>query len=294
MFNKATKLKSKLRLSLAGVSGSGKTFTALKLASYFGKKIAVIDTEHGSASKYSDIFTFDVLELDNFDPQNYIDGIKEAEKLGYDVLIIDSLTHAWNSTGGVLEIHSNAVARQKTQNSYTAWAQATPVQNKLVNAIVQCKTHLIGTMRAKTDYIQERNDNGKTTIKKVGLAPIQREGMEFEFDISGDMDMEHNLVIGKTRCYLVDGKVYPKPGEEFAKTVKDWLFAGVEVKEVSFDDELKVIKNANTVDDVVAEYRKLNKKYSDDSKKQMKVIDACAQRKEELNLLSNAGEDVPQ
>src|SRR5262245_54252036 len=178
-FQKATKTRSKLRLAITGASGSGKTYTALKVATEMKLgKIAVIDTERGSASKYSDIFTFDVLELSNFHPEGYIEAIAAAAKAGYDILIIDSITHEWNGTDGILELHEAACRRQQTKNSYTAWADVTPLHTRFIDAIVRCESHVITTMRSKVDYLQEDNERGKKTIRKVGMAPIQREGMD--------------------------------------------------------------------------------------------------------------------
>ncbi|GAV21581.1 ATP-binding protein [Carboxydothermus pertinax] len=228
-FKKATKKQAKARIGLIGPSGSGKTYTALKLASGLGGKIAVIDTEHGSASKYADKFEFDVLELDTYHPQKYIDAIKEAAKEGYDVLVIDSLSHAWAGTDGAIELaDKNAV--KYGGNKFAAWRDVTPLHNKLVEAIITAPLHVIATMRAKMQYIQTQDEKGKTIIKKVGLEPVQRDGMEYEFDIVADMDIDHNLIISKTRCEALDGLIINKPGEELAKIIKDWLTDGVQVE----------------------------------------------------------------
>lgn len=225
-FQKATKKQAKARIGIIGPSGSGKTWTALKLAQTLGKKIAVIDTEHGSASKYADEFEFDVLELTNFNPQNYINGIKEAEKYGYDVLIIDSLSHAWVGTDGALEL-ADKNASKYSGNRFAAWRDVTPLHNKLIEAMLSSTMHIIATMRSKMEYVQTTDEKGRAIIRKVGMAPIQRDGMEYEFDIVGDLDLEHNLIISKTRCKALDGAIVNKPGEELAKTIIDWLTDGV-------------------------------------------------------------------
>lgn len=230
-FKKATKAQAKGRIALCGPSGAGKTYTALELATGLGEKVAVIDTERGSASKYADEFDFDVMELETFHPQNYIDGIKEAEAGGYDVLIIDSLSHAWMGKGGVLELHDKAKTKSRSGNSYMAWRDVTPIHNDLVEAILQSKMHVIVTMRSKVEYVQEKDDKGKTVPKKVGMAPIQRDGMEYEFDIVGDLDVDNNLIITKTRCRHLTGAVINKPGAETAQIIKDWLTDGVDIEE---------------------------------------------------------------
>lgn len=230
-FKKATKEQSKLRLGLCGPAGAGKTYTALRIASALGGKVAVIDTEHGSASKYADEFRFDVLELESYHPQQYIDGIAAAQAAGYDILVIDSLTHAWAGKDGVLELHDKAVKRQKTQNSYTAWGDVTPLHQQLIEAMLQSRLHLVATMRSKVEYVQEKDASGRTTIRKVGMAPVQRDGMEYEFDIVGDLDVDHNLVVTKSRCKALADAVVNKPGDEFAAQIKAWLTDGAPATE---------------------------------------------------------------
>lgn len=238
-FVKATKAKSKARIALCGPSGAGKTYTSLKLATAMGGKVAAIDTERGSASKYADEFEFDVMELETFHPQKFIDGIKDAELAGYDVLVIDSLSHAWMGRDGILELHDKAASKQKTTNSFTAWRDVTPIHNQLIDTILQSKLHIIVTMRSKTEYVQTE-ENGKKSVKKVGMAPVQRDGMEYEFDIVGDMDFDNNLIITKTRCRKLAGEVIRKPGEETAQIIKDWLSDGVERPD---KDRLKQLKH---------------------------------------------------
>lgn len=226
-FQKATKKQAKARIALIGPSGSGKTFSALRIAQGLGNSIAVIDTERGSASKYAHRFEFDTNEIDNYHPETYIKAIHEAEQAGYDVLIIDSLSHAWMGKDGALELVDRAAARMKSSNSFAAWRDVTPIHNKLVDTIISARLHIIATMRSKTEYVQERNEQtGKQVIRKVGTQAIQREGFEYEFDIVGDMDLDHNLIISKTRCELLDGKVYNLPSPEFGKVVLSWLSDG--------------------------------------------------------------------
>lgn len=230
MFKKAVKSQAKLKMSLAGPSGSGKTYTALAIAQGLGKKIAVVDTEHGSASKYADLFDFDVLELDPpFHPNRFVEAIEAAAEAGYDVIILDSLSHAWNGSGGMLEIVDQISKRMRNPNSYMAWNEATPIQNKFIDAIVGAEVHLIATMRSKQAYaLDQVEKNGRTVTvpRKVGMAPIQRDSFEYEFDVFAELDLEHNLVVSKTRCHLIDGGVYPKAGRELGETLADWLSDG--------------------------------------------------------------------
>jgi hypothetical protein len=225
VFQKAQKSQGKARIALVGPSGSGKTYTALLLASGLGRRVAVIDTENASASKYADQFEFDVLALEQFSPQAYIGAIKAAEEEGYDVLIIDSLSHAWAGKDGVLAMVDQA-AKRYNNNSFMAWRDVTPEHNRLVDALVHCKCHLIVTMRSKTHYDVQKDNNGKLVPVKVGLEPIQRDGVEYEFDIVADMDLQHNLIVTKTRCRALDGAVINRPGTELGAAIREWLSDG--------------------------------------------------------------------
>lgn len=233
-FRKAVKEQSKLRLAIDGLAGTGKTYSALAIASAMAKlmrerghgdgRIALIDSERGSASLYADKFDFDVVELESFSPLAYVEHIHEAEKLGYDFIIADSISHAWAGKDGALDQKDRAAERKG--NSWTAWRDVTPKHNALVDAMLQCRAHFIATMRVKMEYVQE-TINGKTEIKKVGLASIQREGMEYEFTLVGDIDHTHTLKISKSRVDGIDlGAQFERPGENFAAKVYGWLMSG--------------------------------------------------------------------
>lgn len=238
MFKKATKKKLKARIALDGPSGSGKTYTGLRfafaLAGGQSGKVAVIDTEYGSASKYQgespDKFPweFDVCELENFAPSTYTAVLKSPEIAKYDVVLVDSLSHAWEGVGGALEQVS-----KKGGNSFTAWKDVTPQHRQMIEAILSCPCHVIVTMRTKTEYVLEEqtNKSGKTVQvpKKIGMAPIQRAGMEYEFDVVLDLDLEHTLTVSKTRCSALDGKVVSKPGPAFVSPFMAWLGQGSDV-----------------------------------------------------------------
>lgn len=236
-FHKATKLKAKLRLALCGLAGSGKTFSALAIATALSKmiraaghgdgRIAVIDSERGSASLYADLFNFDVDELKTFSPLAYVDKIHVAEDAGYDIIIADSISHAWAGKDGALDQKDQAADRGG--NSWTAWRQVTPKHTALVDALVGSRSHIIATMRTKMEYVQEVVD-GKTQVKKIGLAAIQREGMEYEFTLVGDLDLTHALRISKTRCdgCINTGDLFEKPGENFAHRIYGWLMSGAD------------------------------------------------------------------
>jgi hypothetical protein len=219
---KAVKKDSKLRMVIVGPPKSGKTFTSLTVGVGLGKKVGLIDAERGSASKYADLFDFDVEELDGkYSPQLYRRKIKEFEN-NYDVLIIDSLSHAWFGTEGALEQADKAGERLK--NRFRAWAEVTPHHYALVDAILTARCHIIATLRVKTEYVMEYDEKTRKTIpRKVGLQPIFREGIEYEFDLVADMDQEHQLVVSGSRCVALDGFVAHKPGENFIEPLRLWL-----------------------------------------------------------------------
>lgn len=248
-FKKATKTAARGRIALIGPAGSGKTYTALAIATGLGSKIAVLDTERGSASKYADLFAFDTLELDSFEPQKYIEVIHAAEEAGYDVLIIDSLSHAWMGRGGALEQVDQASKRSKSGNSYTAWRDVTPVHNALVDAMLGAKLHVIATMRTKSEYVIEENSNGKKVPRKIGLAPVQREGMDFEFDVTGELDHENNLVIDKTRCPTLKGKMFNQAGAEVAAILRAWLTDGAPMPPSFGEEMIALYEQCQSLDD---------------------------------------------
>ena len=212
LFEIATRAKSKARIALTGSSGSGKTLSALYLAYGFTgdwSKIALIDTEHERGRFYAnrdDLKTGAFLYASLTPPysaERYITYVKEAANaVGEDgVIIIDSFSHAWDNEGGVLDYKSE-VAKQQGKNDYTAWADAGKVQNNLVNTILSVPCHTIITMRAKMAYAMEVNDRGKTVPVKIGLAPVQRENTEYEFDVCFQIAQNHIAGISKDTTFL--------------------------------------------------------------------------------------------
>lgn len=224
-FQKATRKRAKARIGLVGTAGSGKTFSALKLAFGMGGKVAVIDTENGSADLYAELGEYDVAPISPpFTVQKYLNLIKEAEKV-YDIIIIDSLSHAWAGTGGLLE---EVDKRAGSGNKFAAWRDITPMHNSLIDAILQSPAHIIATMRSKTEYVLEENDKGKKVPRKVGMAPVQREGMDYEFTLVFDIDQsKHFAIASKDRTGLFDGTCDKLDTSHGAK-IKEWLDSGDE------------------------------------------------------------------
>ena len=248
MFKQATRKQSKLRMTIDGPAGAGKSYTALRFAHQLanGGKVAAIDTERGSLSKYAGDapdgvpFEFDVLELTQFSPEKYTEAIVAAGKAGYAVLVIDSLSHAWEGTGGALEIKE-----RQGGNQYTAWRAVTPIHNRMVDAILQSPCHVIATMRSRMEFVQETDASGRVSVKKLGLAPIQRPGMEYEFDLVCDMDYAHILTVSKSRCSAVADLKMEKPGAEFMRPVMEWLSSG---------NAARPVVAVKSLDQLIAEY----------------------------------------
>jgi hypothetical protein len=226
-FKKAEKKQAKLRLALTGPSGAGKTFSGLLIASGMGKRIAVIDTENRSAAKYAGepgIPDFDVVEIEPpYTVQKYTEAMKAAIEAGYEVLLIDSISHAWAGEGGLLQ--KKEALDVRGGNSYTNWAPVTKEHEQFKSALLNCPIHLIVTMRSKQDYVLETNDKGKSAPRKVGLAPIQRDGMEYEFDLVLDVAMDHNASVSKSRLRSFDGRLFT-PDKKTGHELLAWLNAG--------------------------------------------------------------------
>jgi hypothetical protein len=235
-FAKAVRKQAKLRLALTGPSGSGKTYSSILLAKGLGGKVAVIDTEHGSASLYCDLLDFDVMELTApYSPERYIAAIHEAEKAGYDTLIIDSITHEWNGTGGMLQINEKLAASKYKGNTWSAWSESDPRHRAFVDAILQAKMHVIVTMRSKTDTASEKDSNGKTKILQLGMKAEQRDGIIYEFTTVLDLvHGGHYATATKDRTGLFSGDpqvITPDTGA----AIMTWLATGVEAPEFSED-----------------------------------------------------------
>jgi protein-tyrosine-phosphatase len=239
-FKKATKAKSKLRAALFGPSGAGKTYTALSIASGMGKKIALIDSERGSASKYADRFDFDVVDLANKSVGEYCNYIDEAAAAGYEVLVIDSLSHAWQTLNE--EVEKIADARYKG-NYWAAWSEGTPMQRKLVNSLVSYPGHIIATMRSKTEWQTGGGEGNKSRPIRVGLAPEQGKGIEYEFDVLFEITPEHLATIIKDRTGKFQDRIIEKPDKSFGEELVAWLNEGVVTIDMQIQEVMKETGN---------------------------------------------------
>jgi hypothetical protein len=231
MFKKAERKQAKLRLALAGPSGAGKTYSALLIAKGIGGKVAVLDTEKGSASLYSDLMDFDVVDLvAPFTPERYIEVITAAESAGYDTLIIDSYSHEWTGPGGCLEENERLAQSKFKGNTWAAWNETTPRHRKLTNKILGSSLHIICTMRSKTETVQ---GEGKKIIK-LGMKSEQRDGTDYEFTVVLDVAHDtHEAVASKDRTRLFNG--YEVITEETGRKLIAWLNGGTSVKDQMVD-----------------------------------------------------------
>lgn len=237
-FRKAERKQAKLRLGLVGPSGSGKTMSALLVAYGLCENwddIGIVDTESGSAELYVGsqvgdvtIGQYNVLAMSPpYEIQKYTAAIKEAEQAGLKVIILDSISHAWAGDGGLLDQKDKITRSSKSGNSYTAWRDVTPLHNKFIDTMLQSSIHVIATMRAKTEYVQEKGDKGQTIIRKVGMAPVQREGMDYEFTVVFDISHEHIASSSKDRTNLFDNK-YFTPSPDTGRQLLAWLETGAD------------------------------------------------------------------
>lgn len=243
LFQPASKQQARARVAFSGASGSGKTFWALTWAHALaeGNPIAVIDTERGSASLYADQFSFDVLEMrPPYHPDRLVEALNAASEAGYKVIVVDSLTHFWSGQGGTLEIVDQASARFKG-NSHAAWQVGTPIQQRMVDALLGFDGHLIATMRAKTEWVMEPDERGKVTPRKIGLAPQQRSDIEFEFTMMLEIEANtHRAHVAKSRFADFADKVFTtNDTSASAETFLEWLKSGKAIVSRNVGDTLK-------------------------------------------------------
>lgn len=239
----AVRAGQKARIALSGPSGAGKTWTALSISRYLrddpSGKVLLIDTEEGSGALYADEFPglkYDHLRwLPPYDPRELTETLAGAGR-EYAVVIVDSLSHFWDDEGGTLDIVDSVAQRSPSGNSFAAWKQGTPIQKDMVRAFLRCGAHVLITMRSKTEYVIEEtvSSNGRksSTPKRIGVTPVQRAGLEYEFTFLCSLGLDHQLVVDKSRFAEVADKRYlPKKEVEFAKAIKAWLDgAAVEVQ----------------------------------------------------------------
>ncbi len=282
-FQKAVRKRAKVRLALAGPSGAGKTYSALLLAKGLGGRIALIDTERGSASLYSHLVDFDTLELNPpFTPERFIAALKAAADAGYDICVIDSITHEWDGAGGCLEANEELAQAKFKGNTWAAWNETTPRHRAFLDAMLQSPLHVVATIRSKTETIQT---DGK--VKKLGMKAVQREGIEFEFAVLFDLEHErHWALASKDRTGL-----FPEPhviGTETGARIAAWLEGAADTKlpEGAIADHLSAIRAATDLDELkrVYEVAYVAADAAGDTAARFQFVEAKDKRKNALSL----------
>lgn len=243
---KASRKAVRLKIGVAGPSGSGKTYSSLLMAYGITQdwtKIAVIDTENGSASLYSHLGDYNTIEIASpFSPEKYIEAIKVCEKAGMHLVIIDSISQEWSGKGGCLDIHEQETQKQKVQNSFTAWASVTPRHQAFIDAILQSPCHVITSVRSKTEYIMGER-NGKQVPQKVGMQAVTRDGFEYELSLSFDIDTSNKASASKDRTGLFFGKPSFVITESTGKSLIEWANKG--------EDPLMTSDQRKTIDGLI-------------------------------------------
>lgn len=257
-----------LKTAIMGPSGSGKTYSSLVVATGMAKefekkhgrpaKIALADTEKGRGKYYLGEFKYSYIRFDApYNPESYIELINYCVDKGYDILIIDSTSHEWDGEGGCLEL------QQKAGGTYQAWSRVSPRHNKFIESIAYSPIHIIATMRGKDQYEVEKDEKGKTTVKKLGMGARQRDGFEYDFTCSLMLDQKtHTVDVEKDTTHCFDNKAAFILTEEDGEQLMKWATSGsgkmpetrrIEPENVSSDDTLMAIKKeiASTCNDLV-------------------------------------------
>lgn len=275
---KAERKKVFLRLNLSAPSGAGKTYSALLMAHGMTNdwsKIAVIDTENGSASLYSHLGDFNVLDLvPPFSPERYIEAIETCVQAGMEVIIIDSSSHEWSGPGGCLEMNDKLASAKYKGNTWSAWSETTPRHDAFVNKVLHTPAHVITCTRSKTETVMGEDRK----VKKVGMKDIQRDGWEYELTVSLSIDRDtHMATASKDRTGMFINADPFVVTADTGRMIKNWCDSGVEdaiyevigkVREAQSVEELSEIKNA------LSEGQKNDVRFKDEAMKRYKQLTA--------------------
>jgi len=254
VLKKATRKQVKLRLNISAPSGAGKTYSALKMAKGIcsdWSKVAVIDTENGSASLYSHLGDFSVIDLTPpFTPEKYTQALQTCVNAGMEVVIIDSTTHEW----ACLIEENELLAQSKFRgNTWSAWSQTTPRHDRFINSILHSPVHVITCTRSKMETIM--GDDKK--VKKVGMKDVQREGWEYELTVSLNIDRDTHMAIpSKDRTNLFEGKNPFLITEETGKIIAEWCNSGESEKQIAIN-EMEIVASIDELKTVWSKYKNL-------------------------------------
>ena len=276
---RAERKKVHMRLNLSAPSGAGKTYSSLLLA--YGlvgdwDKVAVIDTENGSASLYSHLGGFNVIDLQPpYSPERFIQAIDACVEAGMECIIIDSSSHEWSGSGGCLEINEKLAQAKYKGNTWSAWNETTPRHDAFVNKVLQCKAHIITCTRSKTESVMEG-----TKVKKIGMKDIQRDGWEYELTVSLSIDRETHMVIAsKDRTRLFANTDPFVITAETGKKIKEWCEQGKEAELDPMDEVVRRIQGATTID----ELKSIKEELTEGQQKSDRFVLEAKKRYAELN-----------
>ena len=278
----AQKKKVKLKVGMSGASGFGKTYSALLLA--FGamkelhpnlsddecwSKIVVIDTENESASLYDDLGPYNVINLEPpYSPERYIEAIDAVLAAGMELVVIDSITHEWDGSGGCLDIQSSLGGR------YQDWVKVTPRHQAFINKILQSPIHVITTVRRKQDYEMTKDSMGKLQVQKAGTKEITRDGFEYELTLNFEFINDNHMVkASKDRTGIYMNEPDFVITTETGKKLIQWANSGIDEKQIVINliksaksrEDLEAVAakypNVASLPDVLKELQEMGKKY---------------------------------
>ncbi|MBM0229941.1 AAA family ATPase [Micromonospora sp. ATA51] len=261
-FMPASRKKAKARIALAGPSGAGKTLTGLKLLYTLTgavtvadglERIAFVDTERDSADKYAvnpelpgvgDMtpeeaggYGFMKFSPIKYDPRQLVELIDEAALAGFTGFMLDSASHYWFGPGGILEL-VDLFARNHGGRSMDGWKDVRPIERAYIEALMSFPGHVVVCLRSKQKYEITEGADGRKQVSKLGMQPDQRDGLEYEFDLVGDLDQGHYLRVTKSRCDALADQVIHKPDAELSLQLLDWLENGEPPKDVDWPTAL--------------------------------------------------------
>ncbi len=239
---KAEKRKSRLRVGISGTSGSGKTYSAIRLAhGLVGDltKVCILDSESGSADLYEHLGPYSVILLEApFTPERYIEALHTAEQAGFECVVIDSVSHEWEGKGGILESNEIIAQTKFKGNTWSAWSVTTPRHQKFLEAMITSPAHIITTARSKQDTVQVEG-----RVKKVGTKEIQREGFEYELTVNFNIDRDNHLATAsKDRTGIFINADPFLITEDTGKTLRDWADKGIDPNAPATAEQKKQLK----------------------------------------------------
>ena len=268
---KASRKQVKLRLNISAPSGAGKTYSALLMAKGLvgdWSKIAVIDTENESASLYSNLGEFNVINLKQYSPEDYIKAINVCVEAGMECIILDSTTHEW----ATLIEENELLAQSKFKgNTWSAWSKTTPRHDRFIQAVLQCPAHVITCTRSKTETVM--GDDRK--VRKVGMKDVQREGWEYELTVSLNIERDtHCATPSKDRTNLFEGKNPFVITEATGIAIKNWCESGSSELQTAIN-EMEIVATIDDLKIVWTRYKSLqtDKKFVEVKDKRKKELE---------------------